>query len=70
MLNSKKKRKMEIRGNKCKEQILFHYDQRTTSDSNSLSYTIQSTNIIGLLTEASNIISLEPLLYLGFSDCR
>ena len=50
MLTSKKKRKMEIRGNKYKEQILFHYDQRTTSDSNSLSYTIQSTNIIGLLT--------------------
>ena len=49
MLNPKKERKMEIPENTYKEQILFHYDQRTTSDSNSLSYTIQSTNIIGLL---------------------
>ena len=70
MLNSKKERKMEIPGNKCKEQILFHNEQRTISGFDTLSYVIQSTSTIGLLYLASNTISLDPLLYLGFSDCR
>jgi len=61
---------MEIPGNKCKEQILFHNEQRTMSGFDTLSYVIQSTSTIGLLYLASNTISLDPLLYLGFSDCR
>ena len=61
---------MEIPGNKGQEQNLFHNDQRTISRFHTLSYAIQSTSIIGLLYLASNTISLDPLSYLGFSDCR
>ena len=61
---------MEIPGNKCKEKILFHIEQKTISGFDTLSYAIQSTSIIGLLHLASNKISLDPLLNLGFSDCR
>ena len=61
---------MEIPRNKGKEQILFHNDQRRISGFDTLSYAVQSTSIIGLLYLASNTISLDPLLYLSFSDCR
>ena len=61
---------MEILKKKWKGQILFHNDQRTTSGFDTLSHAIQSTSIIGLLYLASNTISLDPLLNLGFSDCR
>ena len=61
---------MESSGDKGQEQNFFHNDQRTISGFDTLSSAIQSISIIGVLYFASNTIFLDPLLYLGFSNCK